>query len=192
MNELPETTTYESGVETAFARNRAFAGTAGHERATMMPALRLLVVTCLDPRVDPAHVLGLDLGDAMVVRNGGGRVTPEVINNVAFVGELAARAVRQGPLFEVVVIHHTDCGSRALADDGFRRRYAELVGARESMLRDYAVADPADTVAVDVSVLRSAPAISARIPISGHVYDVATGLVETVIPAHTTAQSRRA
>src|SRR4051812_50025325 len=125
MNELPETTTYESGVETAFARNRSFAGTAGHDRATMMPALRLLVVTCLDPRVDPAHVLGLDLGDAMVVRNGGGRVTPGGINNVAFVGELAAaRAVRQGPLFEVGVVHQPGCGAPARADAGCRPRHA--------------------------------------------------------------------
>src|SRR5919197_3266989 len=63
-------TTLDAGVETALARNHAFAATGGHEGATMFPALRLLVVTCLDPRVDPAHVLGLELGDAMVVRNG--------------------------------------------------------------------------------------------------------------------------
>ena len=113
-----------ASVETAFARNRAFAAAGGHEGATVFPALRLLVITCLDPRVDPAHVLGLDLGDAIVVRNGGGRVTPEVIENVAFVGQLAENAVPEGPLFEVAVIHHTQCGAGALADDDFRHRYA--------------------------------------------------------------------
>lgn len=167
----------------ALARNRAFAAAGGHEGVSMFPALRLLVVTCLDPRVDPAHILGVEPGDAMVVRNGGGRVTPEVINNVVFVRQLAGSAVPEGPLFEVAVIHHTECGSRALADDAFRHRYAELVGADEPALREYAITDPAASVASDVALLRGASAISPRIGVSGHVYDVATGLVETVIPA---------
>jgi carbonic anhydrase len=170
-------------IETALARNRSFAAAAGHEGAAMFPSLRLLVVTCLDPRVDPAHVLGLDLGDAMVIRNGGGRVTPEVINNIAFVGQLASKAVPDGPLFEVAVIHHTECGAGALADDDFRHRYAQLIGADEATLRDRAVVDAATTVVSDVERLRSAEAISPRITVSGHVYDVASGLVETVVPA---------
>jgi carbonic anhydrase len=186
-DQFATTATIDARVETILARNRAFSAGRGHETATMFPALRLLVLTCLDPRLDPAHILSIELGDAMVVRNNGGRVTPEVIDNVAFVGQLAARAVPEGPLFEVALIHHTECGSRALVDDGFRHRYAELVGADESTLRDYAIVEPAATVAADVERLRSAPAISPRISISGHVYDVATGLVETVVPAAATA-----
>ena len=181
----------EAGFEAALARNRAFAAAGGHEGASMFPALRLLVLTCLDPRVDPAHILGLELGEGVVVRNGGGRVTPEVIKNVAFVGQLAGRSVLEGPLFEVAVIHHTECGSGALLDDGFRHRYAELVGADDSALRELAIVDPAATVARDVGLLTSAAAISPRISVSGHVYDVATGLIETVIPA-TGAKSRSA
>ena len=193
MSEQSAAPTLDAGIETALARNRAFASAGGHEAATMFPALRVLVVTCLDPRVDPAHILGLDLGDAMVVRNGGGRVTPEVINNIAFVGLLAGNAVPEGPLFEVAVIHHTECGTGALADDGFRHRYAELVGADESTLLESAIVDPAATVAGDVGLLRSAAAISPRISVSGHVYDVATGMIETVVPAAGTgAKSRSA
>jgi carbonic anhydrase len=184
MTDQPTTTaSRDTRVETILARNQAFSTAGGHESATMFPALRLLVLTCLDPRVDPAHTLGLDLGDAVVVRNGGGRVTPEVISNVALVGQLAAMAVPEGPLFEVAVIHHTECGSRALADDGFRRRYAELIGVDESTLHGSAIIDPAATVAADVDLLRSAAAISPRISVSGCVYDVASGLVETVVPA---------
>jgi carbonic anhydrase len=183
----------EAGFETALARNRAFAASGGHKGASMFPALRLVVVTCLDPRVDPAHVLGLDLGDAMVIRNGGGRVTQEVLNSIAFVGQLVAKAVPNGPLFEVAVIHHTQCGAGALADDQFRRRYAQQIGADEATLRDRAVVDPTTTVASDVDRLRSAEAISPRIIVSGHVYDVATGLVEEVVPADGgAATSRRA
>jgi carbonic anhydrase len=172
-----------SGVDSALERNRAFAADDGHRDAVVFPTLRLFVITCLDPRVDPAHFLGLGLGDAVVVRNVGGRVTPEVINDVAFIGQLAEGALPEGPLFEVAVIHHTQCGTGALADDTFRGRYAERIGAEESTLRDQAVLDPVATVTRDVERLRSAPAVSPRVSVSGHVYDVTTGLVETVIAA---------
>jgi carbonic anhydrase len=164
-------------------RNRAFAAAGGHEGAVVFPNLRLFVITCLDPRVDPAHVLGLELSDAIVVRNVGGRVTPEVINDVAFISQIAENLLPDGPLFEVAVIHHNQCGAGALADDTFRHSYAQRTGADESTLREHAVLDPAVTVTHDVERLRSAPAISPRVTASGHVYDVLTGLVETVVPA---------
>jgi carbonic anhydrase len=171
-----------ANIDPALERNRAFAAAGGHEGAIVFPKLRLFVITCLDPRVDPAHFLGLGLSDAMVVRNVGGRVTPEVINDVAFIGQLAENVLADGPPFEVAVIHHTQCGSSALADDTFRSSYAERIGAEESTLREHAVIDPAATVTSDVERLRSAPAISPRVGVSGHVYDVVTGLVETVLP----------
>ena len=101
-----------ANIDPALERNRTFAAAGGHEGAVVFPNLRLFVITCLDPRVDPAHFLGLGLGDAMVVRNVGGRVTPEVVNDVAFIGQLAEGMLPDGPLFEVAVIHHTQCGSR--------------------------------------------------------------------------------
>jgi carbonic anhydrase len=168
--------------DVALDRNRAFAASGGHVGAVVFPTLRLFVVTCLDPRVDPAHFLGLGLSDAMVVRNVGGRVTPEVINDVAFIAQIAENVISDGTLFEVAVIHHNQCGTGALADDGFRHRYAERIGADESTLRDHAVLDPAATVARDVERLLSAPAVSPRVAVSGHVYDVTTGLVNTVVP----------
>jgi carbonic anhydrase len=172
-----------ANIDAALERNRTFAAAGGHEGAVVFPNLRLFVITCLDPRVDPAHFLGLALSDAMVVRNVGGRVTPEVINDAAFISQLTENIVPDGPMFEIAVVHHTQCGTGAFADDAFRRRYAERIGADESALRDHAVLDPAVTVARDVERLRSADAISPRIAVSGHVYDVLTGLVETVIPA---------
>jgi carbonic anhydrase len=78
---------------------------------------------------------------------------------------------------------HTQCGTGALADDGFRRRYAERIGADEAALRDQAVLDPTATVLRDVELLRSAPQVPDRVRVSGHVYDVVSGLVETVVPA---------
>jgi carbonic anhydrase len=182
--ELPveESPSTAAGFDSALARNRAFAAAGGHEGAVVFPKLRVFVVTCLDPRIDPAHFLGLGLSDAMVVRNVGGRVTPEVINDIAFIAQVAEGALPDGPLFEVAVIHHTQCGAGALADDAFRRRYAERIGGEESSIRERAILDPASTVVRDVQRLRSADSVSPRVAVSGHVYDVVTGLVETVVP----------
>ncbi|MGO9885775.1 MAG: carbonic anhydrase [Solirubrobacteraceae bacterium] len=173
----------DANIDSALERNRAFAAAGGHRGALVFPKLRLFVITCLDPRVDPAHFLGLGLSDAMVVRNVGGRVTPGVIDDVAFIGQLAESLLPDGPLFEVAVIHHTQCGTGALADDSFRRRYAERIGVDESTLLEHAVLEPAATVTRDVDHLRSAKAIPGRVTVSGHVYDVTTGLVETVVAA---------
>jgi carbonic anhydrase len=172
-----------SNISTVLVRNRAYAAAEGHKDAVVFPNLRLFVITCLDPRVDPAHFLGLELSDAIVVRNVGGRVTQEVINDVAFIAQIAENVLPEGPLFEVAVIHHTQCGAGALADDAFRHRYAERIGVDESTLRDHAVLDPAATVTSDVERLRSATAISPRVSVSGHVYDVVSGLVDTVMAA---------
>jgi carbonic anhydrase len=181
MTDAPAISTL--GIDSALERNRAFAAAGGHQGALIFPELRLFVITCVDPRVDPAHVLGLGLGDAIVVRNVGGRVTPEVINDVAFIGQIAENVLPDGPLFEVAVIHHTQCGAGALADDTFRRRLAERTQSDESMLQDRAILDPRATVISDVERLAAASAISPRIAVSGHTYDVETGLVETIVPA---------
>jgi carbonic anhydrase len=170
-------------METALGRNRDFAMTGGHEGQVVFPNLRLFVITCIDPRTDPAHFLGLDLSDALVLRNVGGRVTPEVIEDVPFIAQLAEGAIAAGPLFEVAIVHHNQCGTGALVDDDFRRRYAERIGADELKLRERTVLDPATTVRHDVDLLRAAPQIPDRVRVSGHVYDVTDGLVETIVPA---------
>ena len=92
----------------------------------------MLIVTCLDHRVDPAIVLGLQLGDAPVIRNAGGRVTQAVIDDIAYLAFLAEQLFGgQGAadrLFEVAVVHHTQCGTGLLADPGFRHQAAAATG----------------------------------------------------------------
>jgi carbonic anhydrase len=117
----------------------------------------------------------------MIVRNVGGRVTPAVIDDVAFIAQLVEGARPDGPLFEVAVIHHTQCGTGALADEAFRRRYAHRIGAEQSALRRQAVLDPEATVTEDVQLLRNASSIPDRVGVSGHVYDVVSGVVATVV-----------
>ena len=81
-------------------------------------------------------MLGLELSDAVVLRNVGGRVTPAVIEDVAFISQLVENVFPEGDLFEVAVLHHTQCGSGALADDGLRDSLAARVGGDEVLLRD--------------------------------------------------------
>src|SRR5580693_6879969 len=79
------------------------------------PSAQVAVVTCLDHRVDPALFLGLRLGDAVVIRNTGGRVTEAVIDDVAYLAFLAGQLMRgqvaNDKLFEVAIVHHTQCGT---------------------------------------------------------------------------------
>jgi carbonic anhydrase len=149
-----------------------------------LPAAQVLVVTCLDHRVDPAIVLGLQLGDAPVIRNAGGRVTQAVIDDIAFLAFLAEQLFgRQGPadtLFEVAVIQHTQCGTGFLADPDFRH---QATGVPETTLDASAVADPYLTVKTDVERLLASPLLSPKVSVSGHVYDIATGRVTTTLEA---------
>ena len=174
-------------------RNRAFAASDARRKEPTQPFLphrNLYLVTCLDPRTDPADFLGIEYGDAVVARTAGGRVTPAVIQNVAYMSYLVEREAPDGPYFEVAIIHHTDCGSRLLADDSLRRAFAERSGYDEQMLADLPVTDPRHTVAIDAERLRTAPQVSPRITVSGHVYDVETRLVTTVVDAAHPAPAR--
>jgi carbonic anhydrase len=150
-------------------------------------AAQVVIVTCLDHRVDPAITLGLRLGDAPVIRNAGGRVTPAVIDDIAYLGFLAeqlfAGQVAVDRLFEVAVIHHTQCGTGFLADPAFRHQAAEATGLAEAALEATAVADPHTTVKADVERLLTSPLLSPKVSVSGHVYDIATGRVTTTIDA---------
>jgi carbonic anhydrase len=167
-------------------RNRAFAATdARHDIPPLpfQPRQEVYIVTCIDCRVDPAEILGVRMGDALVQRTIGGRVTGAVLADIAYAAHLVAEKAPDGPWFEVAVVHHTDCGSTLLADDELRRRYADRIGVDERTLTDVAVLDPARTVATDVARVRWSAAVPDRVAVSGHVYDVDTGLVSTVVKA---------
>jgi len=151
------------------------------------PTAQVLVVTCLDHRVDPAIVLGLKLGEAPVIRNAGGRVTEPVIEDIAYIAFLAeqlfADQIAPDRLFEVAVIHHTQCGTSLLGDPGFRHQAAEATGQSEAALEAAAVVDPHVTVKADVERLLTSPKLSPKVSVSGHVYDIATGRVTTTVDA---------
>jgi carbonic anhydrase len=160
-------------------RNRSFAQTNARDDAPaipFIPNMQAYIITCIDPRVDPAHVLGLRFGDAIVDRNVGGRVTPAVLLNVGWVCHLHAQLAPTADWFEVAVIHHTDCGSGFLADDDLRHAFADTSGFEEAELARLTVIDPTETAGADVRILEDSPLIGSQVRVSGYVYDVTTGL----------------
>ena len=174
-----------SNLTPLLGRNRRFASTDVRFNAPSLPFVPhrgLFVICCIDCRVDPAEFLGLEFGEALVARNVGGRVTPAIIQDVAYASFLVDAKAPDGPYFEVAVIHHTGCGSRLLEDRQLRHEFAQR-GYDERLLADLPVTEPAHTVRTDVERLLAAPQISRHITVSGHVYDVDSGLVTTIVEA---------
>ena len=174
-------------IEPLLERNARIA--AGYTPAPLAPpTAQAVILSCLDHRLPPEIFLGLETGEAPVIRNAGGRVTPAVIQDVAFLAFLAEElfggtAAPGASLFEVAVIHHTQCGTGFLGDAAFRRQAARATGLSEDTLASSVVDDPVTTVHEDVDRLLAAPQVSAKVSVSGHVYDLDTGRLTTVVDA---------
>jgi carbonic anhydrase len=170
-----------NGTVTALtARNADFAQQRFVPGAAMMPALKTIVIGCADPRVDPAHVLGLANGEALVIRNIGGRYTPATLETMAILREIAqAEGAAPGPGWNLILLQHTDCGITRLG--GHPELLAGMFGIDEADLPAQAVSDPRAAVGVDVAAIKDNPFLPAEFVVSGLVYDVRTGLIETVV-----------
>jgi carbonic anhydrase len=185
-----DTTKDQSGsnITPLMERNRAFAAGGAWRNTPRLPFLPfkgLYIITCIDPRVDPAEFLGLEFAEAIVARTVGGRVTDAVIQDLSYIGYLVETLAPEGPYFEAAVIHHTDCGSRLLEKPELRHGFAQRSGYDEEMLSKLPATVPAETARADVRKILAAPQISPRITVSGLVYDTATGLLESVAePVH--------
>jgi carbonic anhydrase len=167
-------------VTTLTSRNADFAQRSFVPGASMMPALNTMVIGCADPRVDPAHVLGLASGEALVIRNIGGRFTPAALQTMAALRAIAqAEGAAPGPGFNLIVLQHTDCGITRLG--GQPELLATTFGIDEADLPAKAVNDPRAAVAVDVAAIKDNPFLPADFIVSGLVYDVHTGLIDTVV-----------
>jgi carbonic anhydrase len=166
-----------------FAAQQSTAGTLMASLSRAMPNIKAIIIGCADMRADPAHVLGTKPGEAVVLRNIGGRITPGLLEQLGLLGRIGAVAGEVpggGGEFHIIVLQHTDCGIARLAGDP--AMLAHYFQIQEGQLNAKAVSDPRAAVAADVAVLRAIPALPAAWLISGLVFDVATGLVEVVVP----------
>jgi len=165
-----------------FAAQQSATGTLMPSLLRAMPNVKAIIIGCADMRVDPAHVLGIKPGEAVVLRNIGGRITPGLLEQLGLlgrIGELAGEIPGGGGEFHLVVLQHTDCGMTRLAGDP--AKLARYFQVREGELKTKAVTDPRAAIAIDVAALREIPALPGAWLISGLLYDVATGLVEIVV-----------
>ena len=178
-----------NNLDPLLQRNKEFAAQQSAEGTLMpslpraMPNVKAIIIGCADMRVDPAHVLGIKPGEAIVLRNIGGRITPGLLEQLALlgrIGEVAGEIAGGGREFHLVVLQHTDCGITRLTGDPAKLVHYFQIQAGE--LETKAVTDPRSAVAVDVAILRAIPALPSAWLISGLVYEVATGLVEIVVP----------
>jgi carbonic anhydrase len=162
-------------------RNATFAADGFDPQLTINPRGNMMVVGCVDPRVDPAHVLGLANGEAAVIRNVGGRVTPSTLRTMAMLGKVGqANADTHVPgTWNLVILHHTDCGMTDLVP------YPDLLAAYfeipEDELAAKSVADPKGSVRVDAETILD-HLHGSDFLVSGLVYDVTTGRLDVVVP----------
>jgi carbonic anhydrase len=153
-------------IDALLANNRALADSLPAKRLDVRPSKRLAIVTCMDSRLDVFAALGLDDGEAHVLRNAGGVITDDVIRSLAV-------SQRRLGTREVMLIHHTDCGMQTLSDDVFRAELQEATGVSPA----FAI-ESFDDVDADVrqSILRvrRSPFLAHREVVRGFVYDVET------------------
>jgi carbonic anhydrase len=179
-----------NSLDLMLQRNKDFAAQQSAARALMpslpqaLPNVKAIIIGCADMRVDPADVLGIKPGEAVVMRNIGGRITPGLLEELGLlgrIGEVAGKIPGGGGEFHIIVLQHTDCGiTRLVGNPDMLAHYFQI---QEAELKTKAVTDPRAAVAADVASLRAIPALPSEWLISGLVYDVATGIVEVVVPA---------
>lgn len=148
-----------------------------------LPLVKAIIIGCADMRVDPALILGLEPGEAVVMRNIGGRVTPGLLAQLGMlgrIGQVAGKVPGGGGEFNLIVLQHTDCGITRLADES--AMLTQYFQVQEPDLKAKAILEPRAAVAEDVAILRTVPGLPPDWLLSGLVYDIATGQVKIVVP----------
>lgn len=169
-------------LEKLAERNRVFAETQFNPSLKMLPSLKTMIIGCVDPRVDPFDVFGLLAGETAIIRNVGGRVTPNILQTLGLLRVVSkVNGAEVGPGWNVIVLHHTDCGIRCLRQA--QEPLAAYFGKNAEDLDSLFIDDPYASVAFDINTLKSYPKSPAGLIVTGLVYDVATGLVKTVVPS---------
>jgi carbonic anhydrase len=154
--------------------NRRYAGDFALQGLPGRAGKGLAVVTCMDSRIDPLALLGLQVGDAKVVRNPGGRVTDNAM-------EALVLAVHLLGADRILVIPHTRCAMSSSTLEEVRRRVGESAGQDASWQTFSMVSDQRAALEDDVRKVQAHPLIPERVKVGGFVYDVDTGLLEPVV-----------
>jgi carbonic anhydrase len=160
-------------VDEVIARNRTYADGFTEGDAKLPPNLPLVVLTCIDARVQPTRFLGLGVGDAHVVRNAGGRATDDALRSIIISTQLLGTR-------ECMVIHHTDCGMLTFTNDDVRAKLKAETGASADDIDFMPFSDIEDSARDDVQAIRANPLLPTDLEVTAWVYDVKTGTIDEV------------
>ncbi len=155
-----------------FLANNAQYASAFHGPLPMPPGKHVAVVACMDARLDVYRALGLNEGEAHVIRNAGGVVTDDVIRSLAISQRLLGTR-------EIVLIHHTDCGMLTFTDDDFKRAIQEEIGVEPSWAPE-SFPDVAEDVRQSLRRIEASPFVTKHVSARGFVFDVATGKLQEI------------
>jgi carbonic anhydrase len=147
--------------------NRRFAAAFVDSEASKVPTRELVVLSCMDARVDPWRALGLGPGEAHILRNAGGRASPDAVRSIAV--SAATLGTRR-----VAVVHHTDCGMLG-SEEQIRRAVTERGGRGGAEVDFLTFTDLEGSIRDDVAALRRSSWVPDDLQIAGFLYDVATG-----------------
>ena len=161
-----------SEIDRITEANRTFAESFDKGGLEIPPARPLVVLTCIDARIDPAKALGLEIGDAHVIRNAGGRATEDAIRSLLISSWLLGTR-------EFAVVHHTDCGMTKFTDGVLRNKIRDEAGV-EVDLDFLSFGDLEGSVRDDVDAIAGTKGFPDGASVSGHVYDVRSGELRQV------------
>ena len=153
------------------AANRDYASTHELSGFDGIAHAGIAVVTCMDSRIDPLRMLGLEPGDAKIFRNPGGRVTPQAL-------EALVLGVHLLNVRRILVVPHTRCAMASSTQDQLRARVGASAGQDASWQTFGVVEDQEAALRDDVRIVRSHPLIPGSVEVGGFLYDVDTGLLE--------------
>ena len=169
-------------LDTLYDRNEEFSRTFDQGDLPISPRRATIVLTCLDSRVDPAHFLGLELGDTLVLRNSGGRVTDDVEQGVALLAGMTRLAGGdRAPGLSLAIVHHTDCGLERIAASGPRQALSQSTGIEPEVLKALAITDHQASLRADIERLRASDLVPSELEVSAHLYDVSSGQMTQVV-----------
>lgn len=140
------------------------------------PVKKLVILTCMDSRMDLEELLGLRIGDAHMIRNAGGLATDDAIRSLILSTHLLGTRA-------IAVIQHTQCGLMSITDEAFRTRLTDETGRDASHLEFHAFRDIDRNIAENVERIRQNPFLPREVQVRGYAYDVTTGaLREVAVP----------
>jgi carbonic anhydrase len=161
-----------SATDEFVRNNESYAHSFKKGDLPLPPAKKVAVVACMDARLDVAKALGLQEGDAHVIRNAGGAVTDDAIRSVAISQRLLGTK-------EIILIHHTDCGMLTFKDEDVKKQIEAETGIRPAFALE-AFSDLEDDVKQSIARIKASPFVPNKSSIRGFIYDVRTGKLNEV------------